>query len=238
VEQTHAVVVGHPVRPAATGGHRWLRRIVIGSATLIAVLVAGTFIGLHFMVAAAPAPLSLPALTASQQPAIGASTDGIWTVRSGSVAGFRSQMSVLGQGGTIVGRSTAVSGTINMAGGAVTSASFTINLNGILIYSKPNVGFSKMADTATYPTATFVLAGQIVLSAHVLLNTTYRATAAGSLTMHGVTRVVTCTFTARYTGSSLEAAGSIPLTFSAWNLTTPFGIEDNGVVEFALLMSR
>ena len=238
MEHADEVAGGRRVRPDVTGGHRWLRRIAVGSVTLIVVLVAGTFIGLHFMVAAAPGPLVLPALSASQPPATGVSTDGIWTVRDGSVAGFRSEMSLLGQGGTIVGRSAAVSGTINMAGGDVSSASFTIDLTGILIYSKPNAGFSKMADTAIYPAATFVLARPILLSAHALLNTTYRATAAGSLTMHGITRAVTLTFSARDTGSSLEAAGSMPVTFSEWNLKTPFGIEDSGVLEFSLLLSR
>jgi polyisoprenoid-binding protein YceI len=234
-----ALAVSHRAdRPNVSGGHRWLRRIIIGSATLIVVLTAGTFIGLHFMVAAAPAPLRLPALSASQQPASGPPADGIWTVRSGSIAGFRSQMSLLGQGGTIAGRSTALSGTIDVVRGDVSSASFTIGLTGIEIYGKANAGFSQMADTAKYPAATFILAKPVLMSADPLLNTTYRAMVSGSLTMHGITRPVTFTITARNTGSSLEAAGSIPVTFSAWNLKTPFGIEPEGVIEFVLQMDR
>ena len=227
-----------PGRPHVTGGHRWFRRILVGSASLIVVLVVGTFFGLHFMVAAAPTPFALPALSASQAPVSGLSADGIWTVHSGSIAGFRSQMSLLGQGGTIVGRSTALGGTIVMANGDVASASIRIDLTAIEIYGKPNAGFGKMVNTATYPAATFILAKPILLMAHPLVNTTYRARATGSLTMHGVTRSTTFTFTARYTGSSLEATGSVPVTFSAWNLKTPFGIQNNGVIEFVLEMSR
>jgi polyisoprenoid-binding protein YceI len=84
----------------------------------------------------------------------------------------------------------------------------------------------------------FILTTPIVVSTQPLPNTTYRAAATGSLTMHGVTRSVTLTFTARYTGSSLEAAGSMPVSYAEWNLKTPFGIQDNGVVEFILEMSR
>lgn len=227
-----------PAHPETTRGSRWLRRVFVGSVTLVAVLAAGTYAGLHFMVAAAPAPLALPALSGSQAPGIGASADGVWTVRGGSVAGFRAQISLLGQGGTIAGRSTALSGTLVMTNGELSSASFTIDLTRVEISGKPNAGFNQMLDAATYPVATFALVGPIHLTAHPLQNTTYRATAIGSLTMHGVTRQVTVTFAARYTGSALQAAGSLSVAFSEWGLKAPFGIQDGGTIEFLLQMSR
>jgi YceI-like domain len=65
---------------------------------------------------------------------------------------------------------------------------------------------------------------------------TFQAT--GDLTMHGTTRSVTFKLNARYTGSAIQIAGSIPVTFADWNIPNPsFGpvsIEDHGILEFAV----
>jgi hypothetical protein len=53
---------------------------------------------------------------------------------------------------------------------------------------------------------------------------------------------VTFQVTGRYTGSTFQVAGSIPITFADWNISNPsFGpvnTEENGVLEFALNFSR
>jgi hypothetical protein len=69
------------------------------------------------------------------------------------------------------------------------------------------------------------------------VNQTIDVKAVGTLTMHGVTKPVTVTMQARDTGSTIEATGQIPVTFSDWNIANPsFGsfvkTEDNGLVEF------
>jgi hypothetical protein len=57
-----------------------------------------------------------------------------------------------------------------------------------------------------------------------------------------VTRAVTLEVTGRYTGSQVQVAGSIPITFADWNIGNPsFGpvsTEDHGVLEFALNFDR
>jgi len=83
-----------------------------------------------------------------------------------------------------------------------------------------------------------ILDEPIFLDARPVMNTTYRAPAAASLTMHGTTCPVAFTFVARFAGTSLEATGSIAVRFSEWNIRTPVGIKNTGAIEFVLRMGR
>jgi hypothetical protein len=54
-----------------------------------------------------------------------------------------------------------------------------------------------------------------------------------------VTKTAAFKVTARHSASTIQVAGSIPITFADWNIGNPsFGgvvtTEDNGVLEFAL----
>jgi hypothetical protein len=54
-----------------------------------------------------------------------------------------------------------------------------------------------------------------------------------------VTRSVTFELTARYSGSELQEAGSIPFVFSNWNIKGPgWQLQSHGVVEFLLVVHR
>jgi polyisoprenoid-binding protein YceI len=176
--------------------------------------------------------LAVPALASTT------ATDGVWKIGSGSIAGFRSQVSVLGHMTSIVGHSTALIGSIQLVRGDVVAGSFRIDLASLQIFGKSNAGLKRMIDTTRYPAASFILNGPIPLTVSPLKNVTYSAPATGSLAMHGATRPVTFVFTARYTGTCLEAAGSIAVAYSDWNLKAPFGIQNNGAIDFTLRMSR
>ena len=181
---------------------------------------------------------SLAEATGSEASQGDVATDGTWTIGGGSMAGFRSQLSVLGHMTSIVGHSTALIGSIHVVGGCVAAGSFRIDLASLRIFGNSNAGLNRMIDTTRYPAATFTLNKPIALRANPRINVTYRAPATGSLTMHGISRPVTFAFTARYTGPALEAAGSIAVRFSDWNLKAPFGIQTAGAIEFTLRMSR
>ena len=94
-------------------------------------------------------------------------------------------------------------------------------------------------ETSVYPTATFTLTEPIDLGTLPDANTDVTATATGELTLHGVTKTVTFDIQGRYTGSQVEIAGSIPITFADWGISNPsFGpvtTEDNGILEFSLV---
>jgi polyisoprenoid-binding protein YceI len=70
------------------------------------------------------------------------------------------------------------------------------------------------------------------------VNKTFTVSVTGTLAMHGMTRLVTFGASARYSGSLLEVAGSIPVTFSAWNIRTPALLQNHGLLEFLLVLRR
>jgi polyisoprenoid-binding protein YceI len=69
-------------------------------------------------------------------------------------------------------------------------------------------------------------------------------TATGQLTMRGIAHPVTVSISARYDGSLVQVAGSIPVSFSPWGITRPAGygsvatLADHGVAEFLLVLHR
>ncbi len=142
----------------------------------------------------------------------------------------------MGIGNTVVGRSTVVAGTVVISQGEVSSASFRVDLATVEAGGKPQPQLAGIMDTTMYPDATFRLTTPIVLSVPPTVNKSFIFDAIGLLTMHGTTRAVTVAITARYTGSILEATGSIPVDFSQWNIQSP--VENSGDVEFLLMLRR
>ncbi len=116
-----------------TRPHHWLRWLIGGIAVLAVLAVAGPFLYIHFFNGSAPAALSLSpsgstSASASASPATAASGPlaGNWTVGSGSVVGYRVNEVLLGQNATAVGRSSAVTGHLTIAGSTATAASFSV----------------------------------------------------------------------------------------------------------------
>lgn len=182
------------------------------------------------------------ALSAASLP-VGA-VDGTWAVSAGSVAGFRVPETAFGMSNDTVGRTTAVSGTVIISGDQVTSATFRIDLAALKVNGKAQPQVAKSLDTRSFPDATFSLAKPAELGSSFASGATVRATATGRLAMNGVTRLVTATVSAHRDGATLEAAGSIPVTFSAWGIEGPAGygffgsLANHGTAEFLVSVHR
>ncbi len=226
-------------KPASRRGHRWGRRIVFGVVALLVLVVLGSWALIKLQ--STLAPLALP--TAS--PAAPAGTlDGTWAVSAGSVAGFRVPETAFGMSNDVVGRTTAVSGTVVISGDQVTSAMFRIDLAVLTVNGKPQPQFAKSLDTQSFPEATFTLAKPVELGSSFASGATVRVSATGRLTMNGVTHLVTATVSARRDGAALEVAGSIPVTFSAWGIKGPAGygffasLANHGTAEFLVSVHR
>jgi hypothetical protein len=92
--------------------------------------------------------------------------------------------------------------------------------------------------------ATFTLAHPVTLSPAVASGATIRVTAIGQLELNGASRQVTFTVSGRRDGSALQVAGSIPITFSAWDIKGPSGyaflasLANHGAAEFLLILHR
>jgi polyisoprenoid-binding protein YceI len=225
----------------------WKRWLSIGVVAVAVALVAGPYIYIHFIEGAAPAALSLatPAATSTNGATTGPTqggdaSDGIWNVSSGSLVGYRVKEVLFGQSNVAVGRTDEVSGSITVAGTTIDAGTFTVSMATVASdQSRRDGQFNgRIMDTSVYPTATFVLTKPIALGSIPAQGAqrTYEAT--GNLTLHGVTKAVTFKVTGRFSGSTFQVAGSIPITFADWNIPNPsFGpvsTEDHGVLEFSL----
>lgn len=214
-------------------------RWILGACAALAVLIVAAIA--FFVSKPAPPPLTLPAGATS--PAAGP-VGGGWQVGPGSVAGFRLTESAIGFSTDVVGRTTAVTGTIVISADRVTSATFRIQLASLKTDGKTQAQVSKSLDTRRFPAATVTLTQPVALSSSFTSGTTITFTAAGELAMHGAARPVTITISARRDGSALQAAGSIPVSFPAWGIQRPGGfgflgsLANHGIAEFLLILRR
>jgi polyisoprenoid-binding protein YceI len=223
-------VVPGPPRP-----RRWWRWTAAGLALLALIVILAAIIFVKFQ--PTPAPLALPA-RAAHPPA--GPVSGTWPVASGSLAGFRVRETVLGFSNYAVGRTSSVTGTLVISGDRVTGARFRIDLAAIKVSGKTQPQFARSLDTAADPDATFTLTRPVTLSPAFTSGAAVTATATGRLAMHGVSRLVTFAIHGRRDGAALQAAGSIPVSFPAWDITRPAGfgflgsLAGGGTAEFLL----
>jgi polyisoprenoid-binding protein YceI len=213
---------------------------IIGLVAAFALLNAGLFFFSSSIVGPAPAPLQLPSLSPATARANTASPDGTWIAGNGSVAGFRVPESFLVQSGTIVGRTSAVTGSLVIAQNTVTSGSFQVDLTrlNVVVAGKQNTSIFQILDTKHYPEATLTLTRPIVFASLPATGQTIASQATVVLTLHGITRPVTFPVIARSNGSVLEALGSASVQVSEWGIQPPFGIHDTAVIEFLLVLHK
>ena len=226
----------HQDRAAPARKHRWLRWAAAGLATVVVLAFAGLFVFIHFLSGPVPAPLALPRLNAAAGGTGSAQVNGTWIAGGGSLGGYRVREDFLGPGNTMVGRTSAVTGSVVIAHDEVTSVSLRVDLATVTANGKTEPQFAKILDTASLPDATFTLTKPIAAGSGLVMNKAFRVQATGLLSMHGTTHRVTFQATARYSGSLLEAAGSIPVLFSGWNIHTPQFLQNHGLLEFLLVL--
>ena len=229
-------------------GRRGGREGAIAAATLVVLLVGGPYVYIHFIESKTPAPLALTSTFATSEP--GGTTgstqgtvkaDGTWKVTGSSVVGYRVGEVLFGQSHTATGRTNAITGSIAINGTTVASGSFTVDMTTLTSDdSRRDDQFNgRIMETSTYPTATFALTQPIELGAIPAAGVQRTMQAKGTLTLHGVTKTVAFTVNAQHVGSTIQVAGSIPITFADWNISNPsfaplVTTEDHGVLEFAL----
>lgn len=219
--------------------HPWRRRILVSVAVLVVLVVVA--VGLVVKLAPTPAALALPTTPAGTP--IGA-LQGTWSVSAGSLAGYRVQETFFGFSNVAVGRTTAVAGTLGIAGNEVISAVFRIDLAAITASGKRQPQVASSLQTAVYPDATFRLTEPMTLSMGFSSGKTMTATATGDLTMRGISRPDSLTISGRRDGDTLQAVGSIPVAFGDWGIKGPAGfgwfgsLADHGVAEFFVVLHR
>jgi polyisoprenoid-binding protein YceI len=214
----------------------WLAAAV--SLPVLGLLAAAVF----FVVSpAAPAPLTLSRATAA---APAGPVTGNWTVGAGSAAGFRVRASALGIGHDVVGRTSAVTGTIAVAGDWVTGAQLRIGLTGIKVDGQAQPQLTRSLRIQQHPTATFHLTEVATLGRAFSSGAVVTRRVAGFLDLNGTACPVTVTISARRDGTALQVAGTIPVELAYWGIQAPPGagllgsLADSGEAEFRLILHR
>jgi polyisoprenoid-binding protein YceI len=218
--------------------HPW--RWVLGGLLTLVVIVVVAVIAVVGLEPSQP-PLALPAGVAA---APAGQLNGTWHVTTGSVAGFRVREILLGFGKDMTGRTRDVTGNAVLGSGQVASATFRVSLNTIAVDGKTRQPqLVKSLGTAAHPVATVTLTGPLPLPVTFSSGATITRAVAATLTLDGITRPVTVTLSARRVGPEIEAAGSLPVAFTAFGIKGPAGygflgsLASDGAAEFLLVLT-
>jgi polyisoprenoid-binding protein YceI len=230
------------------------RLVIVGVVVLVLALGGGFLLFLN-RTSDSPPPAALdpaPTTTAGEAAADGdatASPDGTWQVSDDgrSFVGYRvrEQLASLPSPNEAVGRSTAVTGTMQVAGDTVESVTIEADLTQLTSDEprRDNAIRERGLESARYPTATLELAEPIKLASTPAEGEQVQGEGTGRLTVHGVTREVDLSVQGRWNGSTIQVVGQLPVKMSDFQIEPPrFGpvvsIEDSLNVDFSLVFER
>ena len=151
--------------------------------------------------------------------------EGTWVITTGSQAGYRVKEVLFGQDAEAVGRTTGVTGTMQISGTTVTSTAVTVDMTTVTSDEDRRDGqfHGRIMDTATFPTATFTLTAPIELGSVPADGEEVTHTVTGDLTLRGVTNQVIFELVARRNGPNIEANGSIAVDFDDFQIPDASG---------------
>jgi polyisoprenoid-binding protein YceI len=236
-------------------------RLIIAVAACVAVVVlagGGAYVYFFSGLRSSPSALGLstpsPAAAVTPTNTTTGSIAGAWKVSSGSVAGYRVKELFVGETSKheAVARTSTVSGGLTVSGDSsgyqVTGITFTAALTDL--HSVDSVAgrdvtqrdsfVSRQMNLQQFPNATFTATSGSVAptSGSGLVD----VSAAGKLTIHGVTKDVTATGKAQLTGGKIEIAGNVSINMTDYGVsppTVPFTTVDSQVtVEFDLFLTK
>ena len=233
-------------------------RLVIVGVVVLALVLGGGYLLFASRTSDSPPPAALdpaPSTTAGQAAGttgadIAATPDGTWQVNDdgSSYVGYRvkEQLAFLDSPNEAVGRSTAVTGTMEVAGGdTVENVRIEADLTRLTSDEsrRDNAIRLRGLESQRYPTATLELAEPIRLATAPMEGQEVRGQGTGRLTVHGVTREVALDLRGRWSGSTIQVVGQLPVKMSDYQIQPPrFGpvvsIEDGAAVDFSLVFER
>jgi polyisoprenoid-binding protein YceI len=233
---------------------RRLKWIIALPVAALLLVTGGTWTYIHVFSDKAPAPLTLEGrvennvasttTTAAGVTAAPASFDGTWIATTGSQAGYRINEVLFGQSTEAVGRTGNVDGSLTISGTRVETADISVDLASVTSdkSQRDNQFRGRIMSVTKYPTATFKLTSPIDLGSLPADGATVSVPATGDLTLHGVTKSVTTTVTAKRTGGTIQVNGTLPVLFADYGIADPsFGpasTQDHGVIEFLVAFTK
>jgi polyisoprenoid-binding protein YceI len=225
---------------------------VRGGIALLAVLVALVgvpWVYINVIKDDAPDALSLEPTDTSlvtSTSVVGSENDlsGEWLLATDSVVGYRVKEILFGQSTEGVGRTSDVKGLLTVENDSVVNAEFAVAMASLVSDSdrRDRQVNGRILDTATFPTAQFVLTTPIVLTPEAIAGSEFSVAATGELTLRGVTKSVNVELLARLTDGIIEVNGQIEIVFADWQIPDPsvsgISVESSGLLEFLLRFSR
>jgi polyisoprenoid-binding protein YceI len=232
-------------------------KLVIVGVVVLVLAVGGGFLLFVNRTSDSPPPAALdPAPTTAAGEAAGAaqgdgaaSPDGTWQVSDdgSSYVGYRvrEQLTFLNSPNEAVGRSKAVTGTMQVAGDTVEEVRIEADLTQLTSDEtrRDNAIRQRGLESERFPTATLELAEPIQLASTPAEGEEVRGQGRGRLTVHGITREVDLDLQGRWSGETIQVVGQLPVKMTDYQIEPPrFGpvvsIEDSLNVDFNLVFER
>lgn len=239
------------------------------AAVVVAALIGGWY---FFIRGDDPAPVSLAGAVASVSDAAATATsaatasataeaastatpvastdgslDGTWTlVAADSFVGYRVKEQLVSVGATeAVGRTSAVTGSLDFDGSAITAVEVVADLTRLKSDDDRRDGRLRTQGIqwGTFPEASFVLAEPIAIDGVPAEGDTISATAVGDLTLHGVTNRVEFPLQGTLSNGLVVVVGSLLVQFADYDMETPsalsvVSVEEQGVIELQMVFGR
>lgn len=198
-----------------------------------------------------PPPTAAPDDPATPE---GVSLDGVWSVDvtlgsfddySSSWAGYRVGEELSGIGTTeAVGRTPAVSGTLEIVGLTAVAATVEVDLTTVVSDRPQRDGLVRRAlDTQQFPSARFELTEPVTFVALPTPDEDASQVVDGTFTVHGVTRPVKVLLTAAWIEDIIIVGGAFEIRFEDYGINPPrapvvLSVEDTAAVELLLNFTR
>jgi polyisoprenoid-binding protein YceI len=172
--------------------------------------------------------------------------DGVFPFDQGSYVGYRVVEELGGVGAnTAVGRTPAVTGSLNIAGTQIVDASVVANFAELISDSdsRDDALSESALETEAFPEASFTVTQPIELGKIPVDGETIKVEAIGDLTLHGVTKPITVPLEATLVGDTIAVIGRAQITFADYDIDKPtsalvISIDDAGELELQLFFTR
>ena len=178
---------------------------------------------------------------------------GTWQVTAGpgdsdettTFAGYRIDEELGGGIGaqTAAGRTGDVTGSVTIADGEVTEASFEVDMTTLSSGEdrRDNQLKGRGLETDAFPTAGFALTEPVALPDDAVTGDQLTFSAPGELTLHGVTKPVTIDLQADLRDGLIAIVGEAPVVLTDYEISAPEGgfvvsVADEGSLEFQLFL--
>jgi polyisoprenoid-binding protein YceI len=226
------------------------RKLIVVAVVAVAILAAGSYGVFALVAGGGPAPVTESSFSPvpSSSASLNGGTDGVWTLdgTGDSFVGYRvtEKLAMLSAPSDAVGRTTAVQGSLTLDGTDVTAVDVKADLTQLTSDDarRDDRIRGEGLQTDTFPEAEFVLSSPISLGKKPAQGATVTATADGTLAIHGVTKEVTMSVQAQWSGNTIQVHTSIPVTFADYGITPPnsgfVSVEDHGTIEASLIFTK